>query len=94
MKAIAMVDYKDRFFDSLVEDIKEIKSDTGSIRSDLKKLNSRTAKLEGEVYNQVARKDLAPIWKDPKVIQVVLYLSLALLILVAAATRVDLGGLL
>lgn len=38
--------------------------------------------------------DLPTWWRDPKVITIVSYVALAFLILVAAATRFDLGGIL
>ena len=54
----------------------------------------RVRVLEHVVKGEPSKKDLPPFYRDPKVIQTILYLSITLMLLVAAAVKFDVGKLL
>lgn len=59
-----------------------------------KAIAQKLTELEKSLHGEPSKKDLPPIYRDPKVIQAVLYLSIALMLLVAAAVRFDVSTLL
>jgi hypothetical protein len=50
--------------------------------------------LQKEVFGKIKPSDLPPIWRDPKFLSIVFNVSLAVLVLIAALTRIDIGGFL
>lgn len=100
-------EWKDKYFDEKFKNLatsitnvhREVKANTKvteEVKNQAIETNSRVLKLEAEVFPEInlKKKDLPPFYRDPKFIQVLLYSSLALLLLVAAATRFDIGKLL
>lgn len=65
---------------------------TKEVRKEQKAANDRLSALEKEVFP--ATKNLPPWYRDPKIIQIIMYIALAFLLLVAAVTRFDVGKLL
>lgn len=55
-----------------------------------KTLSNRITKVETKVVNE---DKLPPFYRDPKVIQTIMYVALAFLLLVAAVTKFDVGSL-
>lgn len=99
------IDYKEKYFDEkfksidtnfreIAKDLKANTSLTREVKTQAEKTNGRVTKLEEEVFGKVKAKDLPNVWRDPKVISIVFNVSLAVLILVIAATKVDVGVLL
>lgn len=100
-------EWKDKYFDEKFKNLassitsihREVQTNTKltqQVKEQASEIGSRVIKLEGAVFpeEKLQKKDLPPFYRDPKTIQVFLYLSLALLLLVAAATRYDVGKLL
>lgn len=102
-------DFEGRFFDLLNETVSDIKDSIKDLKGDVqsntritqqiheqaKATNGRVTALEKEVFHAVQAKDLASsFWKDPKVLQIAVYLSLAILLLVAAWVRFDIEKIL
>lgn len=99
-------EWKDKYFE---EKFKNVTDAVSGVRADIRKntslteevkkqaeaTNGRVLKLEDTVYKQKPNaSNLPPFYRDPKVIQIGVYVALAGLLLVAAATRVDVTGLL
>lgn len=93
-----MSEWKDKYFEEKFKNLGDaVKENTKLTKQTLKlgeKNSERITKIEGEVFGQPQPKNLPPFYKDPKVVQALLYISLALLLLVAAATQTDIRGLL
>jgi len=100
-------DFESRYFDliqsglgrleeKLDETNKHLEDNTAltqKVKEQAEKTNGRVNKLESEVFGKVKPSDLPPIYRDPKVISIVFNISLAILVLVIAATKVDVSGL-
>lgn len=94
-------DFEDRYF-SLFEgmfDRLEKKIDgntklTEQVKAQAEKTNGRVTGLEKEVFGKVKASDLPPFYRDPKVISIIFNVSLAILVLVIAATKVNVTDLL
>lgn len=94
-------DYKDRYFNNLDKTLGRIESKVDAntqltlrVKEHAEKTNGRVGVLEKEVFGKIKPSDLPPFYRDPKVISIVFNISLAILILVAAATKIDLTRLL
>lgn len=98
---ITMTDFKERYFNNLDQTLSRIENKvdantslTEQVKNHAEHTNGRVTKLEKTVYGREQRSDLKAIWKDPKVIQIALYLSLTLLLAVAALSRFDVSKVL
>lgn len=101
-------DFENRFFDMLQQKLNtldkawsrvERKLDantilTREVKYQAEKTNGRVTKLEDEVFGKVKTTDMPPFWRDQKVMALLVNISLAILVLVIAATKVDVGVLL
>lgn len=100
-------DFEERFFKLLLdrmdkqdETLKKHGSKLEQIHEQTQKTNGRVTKLESQVNqprvisDAAIKKNLPSPWRDPKVIQIFLYLSIALLLLVSAAVKFDVGRVL
>ena len=100
-------DYESRYFDALHDRLDKQDRATSEQNSKLEKIlaqtqktNGRVTKLEAEVddikgvvYDVPAKKDLPSVIRDPKFLQMMLYLSLAVLLVVGYVTKIDIGDL-
>lgn len=94
-------DYENRFFQLLLDKIDGLEGKVDSntkltqqTHEQAKKTNSRVDKLDAEVFGKIKPQDLPPIWRDPKVISIAFNISLAVLVLIIAATKVNVTELL
>lgn len=94
-------DFEERFYDLIQDSLERLENGlatntnlTEQTKRQAERTNGRVDKLEKEVFGKVKPSDLPPIYRDPKVISIVFNISLAILILIVAATKVDVGGLL
>ena len=94
-------DFEGRVFDLLIdrldkqdEALKDILTQVRYTNGKVIKLRSDVDALQRDVQAVPKKKDLPEVLRDPKVLQVALYLSLAALLLVATFTGFDLTGLL
>lgn len=94
MEAVmASENYRDKYYE---ERIKNVVSDMiDPVRDDVDELQTDVKKLNFHVFGGIKKKDIPPFWKDPRtvaiVLQIALYASLAILIVAAAVTKVDIG---
>lgn len=89
-------DFESRYFDLLIDRLDKQDEVQEKILEQVRYTNGRVTKLEETVHNTPppAKKDLPSVLRDPKFLQIVLYLSLALLLVIAAFTGFDIKGLL
>lgn len=62
---------------------------TEATKAQAEKTNGRVTRLEKEVFGHATPKQLPPLWRDPKVLSIVFNVTLALLVLIIAATKVN-----
>lgn len=80
---------------------------TNKIHEQTKKTNGRVNKHDDQIADLISKinraipdsqkpipKDLAPWYRDPLILKIVLYISLGILLVVGAITGVNIGGLL
>ena len=65
-----------------------------AVKTQAEKTNGRVTRIENDMYNTPKAKDLPPWYRDPKYVQIFLYLAIAFVLLVGAATQVDVRELL
>jgi GTP1/Obg family GTP-binding protein len=106
MENVMSDEWKDKYFEEKfknseardAEIMKAIRANTRlteKVKDQAEATNGRVLKLEDAVYKEKPNPSaLPPFYRDPKVIQIGVYVTLAGLLLVAAATRVDVTGLL
>ncbi len=81
-------------FADLKSEVKENTKTTYEVLEQAKYTNGRVTKLEETVYkNKPSAEDLPPFYRDPKLINVGLILAIALLMLISAATNIDIPGI-
>lgn len=85
---------EDRLWSMLFDRMDKQDIELREIKTQTRKTNGRVTKLENKVFSPLEKRDLPAGWRDPKVIQIGLYVALAFLLLVAAVTKFDIGGLL
>lgn len=87
-------DFESRYLDGLEDDIKAIRTTLDEVLVQTQKTNGRVTKLEEHVFDTPAKKDLPSVLRDPKFLQIVWYLSLAVLLIAASVTGFNITGLL
>lgn len=94
-------DFESRYFDLIQDALDRLENKvdhntklTEQVKVQAEKTNGRVNVLEKEVFGKVKPSDLPPFWRDPKVISIIFNISLAVLVLVIAATKVNIQDLL
>lgn len=101
-------DFEDRFYDFIQSGMerlerkidantdltKQVKNQAEATNGKVAENIKEIAKLNQEVFGKIKPSDLPSWFRDPKIISTIFNVSLILLALVIAATRVDIGGLL
>lgn len=93
-------DFEERFYDIIQNALNRLENKidantklTEKVRQQAELTNSRTNKLEAEVFGKVKPSDLPTWYRDPKVLSIVFNISLAVLVLIIAATKVDISSI-
>ena len=84
-------DFEKRYFDQMEGNfneikggIREVKDETKSITGHVSKINKRLIKVENRVFppaQQETVSQLPPLWRDPQVIKLLTFITVALIIL-------------
>ena len=91
----SMMSHEDKYFVKWLEEkFENLESKIDANTKVTEKTAKRVSDLEQMASGEPIKKDLPPIYRDPKVIQTALYLSIAVMLLVAAAVRFDVSKLL
>jgi len=101
---IMAIDYKEKYFNSidkslqqLVKDVRKNTEITSQVQAQVEKTNGRVTRLEAwrnSMSRPVSEKDLPSPLKDPKLIAIAFNVSLAILILIATLSGVNISGVL
>jgi uncharacterized membrane protein len=85
-------DFEKRYFDQIDGGFKDIKEDIKEVRDELhanttetRRISSRVTKLETRVFPGVPEtmQKLPPFWRDPQIIKLFTYVTVAVVILLA-----------
>lgn len=94
-------DFESRYFDLIQDGFNRLEGKvdantklTEATHEQAQRTNGRVDKLEKEVFGKIKPQDLPEWWRDPKIISILFNVSLVILVLVVAATKVDVADLL
>lgn len=94
-------DFEDRFYDFIQSALNRLENKidgntklTEQVKVQAEKTNGRVGALEKEVFGRIKPSDLPPWWRDPKLMGFLFNISLALVLLLAFLTRVNIAELL
>ena len=93
-------DFENRYYDLLQDSMDRLETEvkyniklTEQVKHQADRTNGKVEALEKEVFNKIKPSDLPPMWRDPKVLSTIFNISLAILVLIAAITRVNVSDL-
>ena len=91
----AVMPRADNYFEKWLEDkFENVEAKIDANTSATEEIGKRLSALEHTVNGTPTKSELPPFYRDPKVVQTILYLSITVLLIVAAVVKVDVSKLL